>query len=146
MCAISTPLIGRFIDKKGHRTHLILISTVVITLGHLSLVLMPDCSGCYWGTIGLTLLRIGFSIYGATIWASVPLTVLAKTQGTAFGVTSSAVSIGMASGPVGIGALVDNTSQQHGFISASIFLICLGTVAAFLACLLFCADNKEGRV
>mmetsp|Transcript_7170 Transcript_7170/g.13150 ORF Transcript_7170/g.13150 Transcript_7170/m.13150 type:complete len:152 (-) Transcript_7170:110-565(-) len=130
----------------GHRAHLILYSTALITLSHVSFVLLPGCSGCFWGVISLTLLGIGFSIYAVVTWAAIPLIVLDKAQGTAFGVSVSFLYTGLATAPLAIGKLIDGTTEQEGFFWPSILFILLGTIATGVAILLIFADTKAGGV
>jgi hypothetical protein len=52
---------------------------------HIINMLLPECDQCYTELAPLILVGIGYSIYGAALWGSIPYVVEARTVGTAFG-------------------------------------------------------------
>ena len=57
---------------------------------------------------------IGYSIYGAAIWASIPYVVKPQTLGTAFGVTTAVQNGGLALFPTIGGAINKATADKEG--------------------------------
>ena len=67
-------------------TTIVTLSTVILLGAHLTTMLLPVCTEtCYTEVGPLVLVGIGFSIYAAALWPSIPYVVDAKTVGTAFG-------------------------------------------------------------
>jgi hypothetical protein len=52
-------------------------------------MMMPECHQCYNEMYPLVLTGIGYSIYAAACWGSVPYVVDAKAVGTAFGIATA---------------------------------------------------------
>jgi len=77
----------------------------------------------------LVLVGLGYCIYGAAIWASIPYVVKPHTLGTAFGVTTAVQNGGMAIFPTIGGYIHDQTAKMkdgmEGFRYVSSFLISL---------------------
>jgi hypothetical protein len=128
-----------------------LFSAVDVTAVHISLMLIPDCDGCYWGAGSLAFLGLGYAVYAAVMWASIPYTVGAKTVGTAFGVATAVQNFGLAVGPLIVGGLIDGTSLQDGYFwvrvtQASIFFIMMGSLGIVSAIWLNITDKRTGGV
>jgi Na+/melibiose symporter-like transporter len=83
--ACTSPFLGFFIDKVGKRVLLVIISSGILLIAHLSNMFFDDCDQCYTELCPLILVGIGYSIYGAALWGSIPYVVEARTVGTAFG-------------------------------------------------------------
>jgi MFS family permease len=120
-------------------------------LVHISLILNPDCDGCYWGAISLVFLGLAVAINGAALLPSIPFTVQPKAVGTAFGIAIAGQNISFGVGPLITGALIDGTSQQDGFFwviptQASIFFITMDCLAIAVAILLNIVDSRNGGV
>jgi MFS family permease len=148
--AILGPFIGKWVDLHGHRAQLceayvVLLSAVIITASHISFILMPDCSGCYWVIIGFCLLGLGFAIFVSVVWPSVPFTVPEQSTGTAFGVSTSFQNCGLLVGSLYVGAIVDSTTQQNGYFWVNFSLGSCAAVSALVAVALWRVDYKEGN-
>lgn len=109
--AITSPFLGILIDKIGRRGLMIILSSVILFLAHLINMFLPDCDQCYSEFGPLALIGIGYSIYAAALWGSIPYVVDAKTVGTAFGFCTAIQNAGMAVAPSIVGAIIDNTKQ-----------------------------------
>jgi hypothetical protein len=67
---------------------MIVASTVILFAAHVTNMFLPNCNPgdhCYSELGPLILIGIGYSIYAAALWGSIPYVVEAKTVGTAFG-------------------------------------------------------------
>ena len=110
MSAVSSPFVGFAIDRLGKRPHIGILAGVFLTLGHVLTAIGAKCdkSGCssqYYEVAPLVLVGLGYSIYGAAIWASIPYVVKPQTLGTAFGVTTAVQNGGLALFPTIGGAI-----------------------------------------
>jgi len=92
------------------------------------------------------LLGIGYALYASVMWASIPLVVDPKTVGTAFGLTTAVQNIGLGFSPLIVGAIIDNTSKDHGYFWASVFFACCGVVGMITGFFILCIDNARGGV
>ena len=73
------------IDKVGKRVLLVICANIILMVAHASNMMFDDCDQCYTELFPLILVGIGYSIYGAALWGSIPYVVEARTVGTAFG-------------------------------------------------------------
>lgn len=92
--ACTSPFLGILIDKIGKRVLLVVVSSVFLLAAHLTTMFLPtvDCSTgmvSYMEVAPLVLTGIGFSIYAAALWPSIPYVVEARTVGSAFGLCTA---------------------------------------------------------
>jgi MFS family permease len=87
--ACTSPFLGLLIDKVGKRALLICLSSVLLIIAFTSSMLMPECHLCYNEVYPLVLCGIGYSIYAAAIWGSIPYVVDSNAIGTAFGLATA---------------------------------------------------------
>ena len=73
--AVSSPLLGYAIDRVGMRARLICLSSCILILAYSTSMYMPECYRCYNEMYPLVLTGIGYSIYAAAIWGSIPYLV-----------------------------------------------------------------------
>ncbi len=125
---------------------MIIASTIVLFTAHLTNMFLPDCNQCKSEFGPLILVGIGYSIYAAALWGSIPYVVEAKTVGTAFGFCTAIQNAGMAIAPSIVGAIIDNTKEtQHGYFWASFFWVCICVVCFFLNLWLYIEDIKNNN-
>ena len=146
--AFTSPFLGILIDKIGRRGLLIIMSAIILFAAHVTNMFLPNCSAgedCYSELGPLILIGIGYSIYAAALWGSIPYVVEARTVGTAFGFCTAIQNTGMAIAPSIVGAIIDATKDDssHGYFWVSVFfaLICVVTLA--LNCVLYYVDIKH---
>lgn len=84
-----SPILGIAIDKIGKRALLIIMSSIVLIIAFSSSMMMGECYQCYNEVFPLTLVGIGYSIYAAAIWGSIPYIVKPSAVGTAFGLATA---------------------------------------------------------
>ena len=92
--------------------YLVIISTLLLLTAHIMNMLLPECDQCYIEVIPLILVGLGYSIYAAALWASIPYVVEAKSAGTAFGFCTAIQNTGMALAPTIGGAIKDYTEGK----------------------------------
>lgn len=109
-------------------------------------MLFSDCDECYIELVPLILVGIGYSIYGAALWGSIPYVVEAKTVGTAFGFVTAIQNGGMAIAPT-IGSLIHDGSlgSQHGYYYQSLFWVLLCVLGLFLNIWLYFEDVRNNN-
>ena len=87
--AVASPFLGFLIDKVGRRAMMISISSVILMIAFTTSLLLPSTQGSYLELIPLVMVGIGYSIYCAAIWGSIPYTVGENSVGTAFGLCTA---------------------------------------------------------
>ena len=105
IAAITSPILGWFVDKYGQRMTVTLTGALLMIAAHVYQVLMPDCDRC-WESIGpLVLLGLSYTTYAVVLWGSLPYMVEAHTLGTAFGICTTFQNFGTVIAPPLIGAI-----------------------------------------
>lgn len=87
--AATSPFLGFAIDRIGRRALIITVSSVILIIAYTLSMFMPACDQCYNEMYPLVFTGIGYSIYAAAIWGSVPYTVAPQTVGSAFGIATA---------------------------------------------------------
>ena len=105
--AVSSPFIGASIDKFGKRAFLVCLSSVILIIAYTASMMMPECHKCYNEVYPLVLTGIGYSIYAAAIWGSVPYVVNPAQVGSAFGMATAIQNIGLVVAPTAVGYIKD---------------------------------------
>jgi MFS family permease len=93
--AIGTPLSGMYVDRYGHRTLLMILSSFFILIS-LSLMLLTDLTPMF----GMTLLGFAYSIFASALWPCVPFLVGRHQLATAYGLLSVALNLTLFSTPL----------------------------------------------
>lgn len=139
--AATSPFLGYGIDKVGKRALLICLSSVILIIAFTSSMMMPECHQCYNEMYPLILVGIGYSIYAAAIWGSVPYVVDPNSVGTAFGIATAIQNIGLVIAPTLVGMIKDQTkSIDHGFFWVNAFFISINCLGLFLNMSLYYID------
>lgn len=143
--AFLAPVFGVVSDKIGHKVTFCLVSTSTLALSHALFIIIPGSSSSsisYVGVVPIVLLGMTYSIYVAALWPMVPLVVKPTVVGSAYGLCTAVQNIGLALGPIMVGALTfkkadddDRTgANNNAFIwvnvSLGIFAL-LGVVSSF---------------
>lgn len=84
-------------------------------IAHIINLFLPECSAgeqCYSEIGPLVIIGIGYSLYAAALWGSIPYVVEAKTVGTAFGFVTAIQNAGMAIAPTIGSAIHDATLDK----------------------------------
>lgn len=102
---------------------------------------MPECHQCYNEVYPLVLTGIGYSIYAAAIWGSVPYVVEPHQVGTAFGMATAIQNIGLVIAPTAVGYIKDQTKNiDHGFFYMNGFFILINIIGLLLNMSLYYID------
>lgn len=144
--AVMSPILGIAIDKVGKRALLITFSSVVLIIAFTASMNMNECYQCYNEVIPLTLVGVGYSIYAAAIWGSIPYIVKPHTVGTAFGLATAIQNIGLVIAPTVVGYIKDQTKQiDHGYHFVSLFFIGINFIGLILNMCLYTIDIYQNN-
>lgn len=139
--AVTSPLLGILIDQVGKRAFLICLSSALLILANLSSMSMPECDRCHNEVYPLVLTGIGYSIYCAAIWGSVPYLVSQSTVGTAFGIATAIQNSGLVVAPTIVGMIKDSTKEvDHGYFWVNAFFLALNVLGLFLGLTIYYLD------
>lgn len=131
--AITSPFIGAGIDKFGKRAFLVCMSSVILIIAYTASMMMPECHQCYNEVYPLVLTGIGYSIYAAAIWGSVPYVVAPAQVGSAFGMATAIQNIGLVFAPTAVGYIKDQTkSVDYGFFYMNSFFILINIIGLIM--------------
>lgn len=73
--ATTSPFLGLLIDKIGRRAIIIVFSSLILSTAFLVSWQLEPCDQCYREVYTLVLVGLGYSIYAAAIWGSIPYVV-----------------------------------------------------------------------
>jgi MFS family permease len=151
--AATSPFLGILIDRFGRRGLLIIFSTVFLLIAHTINMFFTNCAQgehCYKEIGPLVLVGIGYSLYAAALWGSIPYVVQPRTVGTAFGFCTAIQNAGMAVAPTIVGAIIDATADDgtNGYFWASGFWVCVCIIGIGLNLWLYFEDirNNGGQL
>ena len=140
--AILSPFLGILIDRIGRRALLVTFSSVILIITFLISMNLPGKQGSMLELLPLCMVGVGYSIYCAAIWGSIPYTVQPQTVGTAFGITTAIQNIGLAIAPTIVGLIKDHTHRDHGYFWVNAFFILINIIGLSLNGWLYVVDLK----
>lgn len=132
--AFGTPPLGGIVDIFGQRTHLLFLSSVLVVVTYATIFALPP-------TFSMLCLGLVYTIFAATLWPALALSVPQAQLGTAYGVAMSLQNGGLAVTPMLVAHLqAINGQGQFGSI-VRLFLM-LGIVGTGLAMLIH-QENRD---
>jgi len=135
---VFAPFAGKFVDKVGRRTSLMIVGSLLMIPAH---VLMGITY--IHPVICMIVLGAAFVLVPAALWPSIPLIVSKQRVGTAFGLMTMIQNIGLGLFPWVNGRLRDMTSS---YTASQIMFASLGLLGLVFSFLLKRADTKAGGV
>jgi len=131
---ICAPFAGGLVDRFGRRASAMLVGSLLMAPSYLLLGFthLPPA-------IPMMVLGMAFVFVPAAMWPSVPLLVEKERVGTAFGLLTTLLNIGLAFFPWANGKLRDVTS---GYQASMIMFACLGVAGTVFAFLLLRSDYR----
>jgi len=136
--SLSSPLLGHMVDKVGRRAMLATLASAILLIVHLSLALTN------WSPIGPMILQgTAYSLYAAVLWPSVPLTVLKKYTGSAYGTITSIQNMGLALFPLVIASIYNRNGNY--IPNVEIFFSVCATTGLAVGALMIRVDKQTGR-
>jgi MFS family permease len=146
-----TPVFGWIADKKGKSASMMIYSSLLLIVAHLTLTftqIMP--------IIPMAMLGISFSLIPAAMWPAVSKIIDQNKLGTAYGIMFSVQNFGLWLFPILIGIILDKTNPdvtakmvedgiaKYNYTYAILMLAMIGIVGVFFAILLKREDKTSG--
>ena len=123
---------------------IVISSSVVILTATLITMALPDYDEKnYIVLLPLTFMGVGYSIYAAVIWGSIPYVVAPRTLGTAFGLTTAIQNTGLVIAPLLVSILQDGTTKDMGFFWPLVLLACFSGIGFCFNIVLYFDDRKN---
>jgi len=120
---------------------MICLSSVILIIAFFMSMMAPECHQCNNEIYPLVLTGIGYSIYAAAIWGSIPYVVDENVVGSAFGVTTAIQNIGLCIAPTLVGYIKDMTKEvDHGFFWVHAYFLGINIFGFILSALLYYID------
>mmetsp|Transcript_17057 Transcript_17057/g.26610 ORF Transcript_17057/g.26610 Transcript_17057/m.26610 type:complete len:702 (-) Transcript_17057:403-2508(-) len=140
VASMMSPITGYWVGNNGHRASLIAGSMFLMIVVHLTLAFASSSP-----ILPLIGQGMGYGIFTATIWSSVPLTVEEELVGTAYGVMTSIQNTGLALAPMFVAGLYSLNDESYLPAVELFFVIC--SSAGFVAAIyLISLDRENGGV
>lgn len=125
------------------KSYAVFVTSLMVTLAHASYIIIPDCDKCVISILPMAVIGIAFSIYVIVIWTPIPDVVEPGKVGTAYGVLMSALSLGLAIGPINVGQLRD---YMGDYFLVSIYFTAFGVLGVVSGVLINIEDSRTGGV
>ncbi|KAJ2961178.1 hypothetical protein NQZ79_g3454 [Umbelopsis isabellina] len=135
LSAFMSPFLGHMMDRMGHRGHTLLLSGFVISISHLTLGLTT-----FNPIAPLFCLGIFYSAFASAMWPSISLVVEHDQLGTAYGISTVALNIGLSVVPIMVGRIRAISTFTH----VELFFAILGSIGTIAALLLVIVGRREG--
>ncbi|GAB5593339.1 hypothetical protein Unana1_08239 [Umbelopsis nana] len=135
MSAFLSPLLGFLIDRVGHRGQSLFLSGVVVSLAHLTLGFTTVAP-----VIPLVFLGIFYAAFAAALWPSISLVVEHNQLGTAYGISTVALNIGLSVVPIIVGRIRAISTFSH----VELFFAILGAIGTMSAMTLLIVSRSDG--
>ena len=124
------PLFGYISDRFGHRITFLIFATSTLTLSNILFILIPSSTSenkSYYGLIPVWMNGIASSVYASVLFPTTPMLVKPHVLGTAYGLFSSCVWIGLAVGPIIVGFLTFNSKNEctYDWVNVSMAWFCM---------------------
>ncbi|KAJ3270931.1 hypothetical protein HDV01_007328 [Terramyces sp. JEL0728] len=121
--AVGSPLCGVLVDYYGHRSYIIVVSGICFLAAHFILAFSS-----YSPLLGMSIIGVGYSLFASTLWAFIPVFVSDEQVGTAFGIISSGLNIGLFVFPIIVG-WIRSSSGESNFLPTQYFFMVLCFIA-----------------
>ena len=148
---IFAPIFGYIWDKYGHRISFTIISTSALTISHILFLTIPASKAdnkTYLGIIPVGLMGLASSIYAAVLFPMIPLVVKPKILGSSYGLWSSLMNLGLALGPIMVGALTFPHLNENTYfwVNVSLCTFCAIGIICSIGLLIFNRINLNDEI
>ena len=139
-----TPLFGSLYDRIGKGATLMLIGSILLTIGHV-LFALPIFNEWWFAVIVMIMLGFAFSLVPSAMWPSVPKIIPMKQLGSAYAIIFYIQNIGLSMVPMLIGSVIESNTTADGAVNytnpMSIFAA-FGAIAVLISLMLKKTDKK----
>lgn len=136
--AVLSPIMGGIVGKFGGNAVLIIASSFVLMMVHLTFSISTDFTVL---VIFLVFMGLAYTTYAASLWPSVPATVEKHQVGTAYGLMTALQNIGLATFPLCVGAI---RAEAGEYGSVEIFFTVLASLSLCLSFYIMYYDQNSG--
>jgi len=147
--AISSPIMGFFIDKIGLRASITFYNSILGVVGFLYYILVPTSNQGFGPLIPLVLFGLYLGIDDATVFAALPLVLDEKYLGTGYGLYYVFENLVLTVLPFVSGTITEHfeeTDPVQGYFWASVFLGFFAVLGTLESLWLLIQDKKTGSV
>lgn len=130
--SICFPVFGLIRDHFGYQLTLLTTAGCCLVAAHV-------CSMTVYPVGPLILLGLSYSLFGALVWATVAHLVKSRNLGTAYGIQTSLVNLGMTITPLLIAFILASTGSYRFTLA---LLVVFGSIAVLLVLKLILDDKK----
>ena len=122
----------------------LILSTIILTLSQILFIMIPWSTSdhpSYLGYFPILMMGISEAIYLAAVFPMIPLIVKHHAQGTAFGINSSFINLGVSLGPLVVGVLTFKSLHENTYFWVNFWLGLFSLVGAIFSVLLWIMDK-----
>jgi MFS family permease len=137
--AVFVPVVGTFTDNYGHRCKTLIACGILMGSVHLMLGLANPPAFIRSPVPLLVLLGFAYSLL-LTFWSGIPITVGAKRQGSAFGISTAALNFSLFLFPLIVASLIN---ADPTYFSTEMFFCTFSFLGSALALILMQVDRQK---
>jgi len=129
VAGVLTPILSTFVDRKGKKAALLILTCFILALNHFYLGELPNCFECKTVVVPLVVFGVFFAFYTSLLIPCVSVIAEERVVGTAMGIIYSGQNTGLAIGPLVVGSILrdeSNIMSQYNLMS-----MVLGSCALF---------------
>ena len=147
--AVYSVVIGKYIDRFGHRATLLVISSVLCIPALLFYIIVPTCNQCLSTVIPQIILGLVGAFNSSTAWPSLPLVLEKKYLGTGYGLFFVLQNLFIVALPP-IAASTKQAANAKGAVDGYFWMVILflviGCIAVMESIALWIQDRNHRRV
>jgi len=143
LSAACSPVLGLLIDCVGKRAHFVCLSSVLLLVAYILALNAKACYQCPHEVPTLVFIGLAYSLYGSSIWATIPYVVPPGLVGTAFGLTMAAQNSGLFIAPLIVGVIHDHTTADYGYRWVYVFFLIVNVIGLALGISLGLLDVRQ---
>eukprot|EP00349_Pseudokeronopsis_sp_Brazil_P006119 CAMPEP_0202958664 /NCGR_PEP_ID=MMETSP1396-20130829/2944_1 /ASSEMBLY_ACC=CAM_ASM_000872 /TAXON_ID= /ORGANISM="Pseudokeronopsis sp., Strain Brazil" /LENGTH=196 /DNA_ID=CAMNT_0049676835 /DNA_START=1195 /DNA_END=1785 /DNA_ORIENTATION=- len=149
------PVLGILLDNIGMRCYILTIGFLCLALSQLIFLRLPACpeyDKCYTGIFPMSLIGMATTIIQLTLYTSINYIVSETHFGTAYGIIQAVGTVGMATGSLMLGVILDIDAGENGEVnvnaynSAHTFLMIVAIIGVLFTVAVNVYDHNNKRV
>jgi len=134
---ILSPILGKFLDKVGHRPYFVVLGSLVIVPAHLVLA-FTDITP----VLPIIFIGLAFSLVPSALWPSVPLLIKDRELATAFGSMTAIQNAGLTATNALAGLIA---SHYNSYKLSILFFVGMDCIGLILGIVLIIVDAARGK-
>jgi len=114
VAGLLTPILSTFVDRKGKKATLLILTCFILAANHYYLGELPNCFECKNIILPLIIFGVFFAFYTSLLIPCVSVIAEERIVGTAMGIVYSGQNTGLAIGPLVVGSILRDESNIMG--------------------------------